>query len=103
MGVWITSSGENPAYMTDPTKATWTEDNRRYWENLGKFHSQIGSLTRLEILDLRAVGKISTPSESNTEREHFLPLSETCLPGLLALEDADQESPGKAAWAEAMS
>lgn len=90
LNVWITSSGKNPAYMGDPTKATWTEENRRHWEDLGKFYSQIGSLTRLEVLDLQAVGKIDPPSELNTHREHFLSPTETCLPGLLALEDAEK-------------
>ena len=90
VNVWITSNGKNPAYMDDPTKATWTEENRRHWEDLGKFYSQIGSLTRLEILDLQAIGKIDTPSAYNTHREYFLSPTETCLPGLLALEDVEK-------------
>ncbi|KAK5809257.1 hypothetical protein F5H01DRAFT_323527 [Linnemannia elongata] len=90
MNVWITSSGRNPSYMEDPTKATWTEENRRHWEDLGKFYSQIGSLSHLEILDLQAVGKADTSSAYNTPREVFLSPTETCLPGLLALEDAEK-------------
>ncbi|KAF9120844.1 hypothetical protein BGX30_002925 [Mortierella sp. GBA39] len=90
MNVWITSSGMNPSYMEDQTKATWTEENWRHWEDLGKFYSQIGSLTRLEILDLQAVGKIDNSVTYNTHREYFLSPTETCLPGLLALEDAEK-------------
>lgn len=90
MNVWITSSGRNPSYMEDPTKATWTEENRRHWEDLGKFYSQIGSLSHLEILDLQAVGKADASSAYNTPREVFLSPTETCLPGLLALEDAEK-------------
>ncbi|KAG0290281.1 hypothetical protein BGZ96_006282 [Linnemannia gamsii] len=90
LGVWVTGSGANPEYMKDESKATWTDNNHRHWDDLGKFYSQIGALTRLEILDLRAVGQIEMSFHHTPEREYFISLNETCFPGLLALEDAEQ-------------
>ncbi|KAK3838957.1 MAG: hypothetical protein J3R72DRAFT_448284, partial [Linnemannia gamsii] len=54
--VLITRDGMNPAYMDDPSKATWTEDHHRHWEDLGMLYTQIGSLTHLQVLNLAARG-----------------------------------------------
>jgi hypothetical protein len=89
IGVWVTRSGNNPEYMKDQSKATWTDVNHRHWEDLGKFYSKIGALTRLEILDLRSIGDSEMLSNDNAQRQYLPPLNETCFPGLLALEDMD--------------
>lgn len=91
---------ETPAYMENPTMATWKEENRRHWEELCKFYSQIGSLTCLGILDLQAVRKIDILSNFNMHREQFLSPSESCLPGLLALKDAEK---GKIGYLEKLT
>ncbi|KAG0373304.1 hypothetical protein BGX24_011882 [Mortierella sp. AD032] len=72
----------------DHSKGSWTEEQHRIWEDLGRLYTQIGSLTQLEILDLRAVGRKVHVIDYDTDRVIFLPPSETCLPGLLALEDS---------------
>lgn len=84
--VWITPEGRDPKYLYiynhhHPSKASWTERDHRHWEELGKFYAQIGSLTRLEVLNLKAIG------EDYLELTGSLSPFETCLPGLLALED----------------
>ncbi|KAG0272360.1 hypothetical protein BGZ95_011902 [Linnemannia exigua] len=84
--VWVTANGMSPDYISDQSKVTWEEADHHHWETLGKLYSQIGALTRLEILDLRAVGQVDIPIDHN-ERVYFHQPSETCLPGLLALED----------------
>ncbi|KAG0376018.1 hypothetical protein BGX24_008388 [Mortierella sp. AD032] len=84
--VWVTQNGMSPDYMSDQSKMTWEEVNHQHWEMLGKLYSQIGALTRLEILDLRAVGQVDIPTLP-TDRVLFLQPSETCFPGLLALDD----------------
>ncbi|KAG0376015.1 hypothetical protein BGX24_008385 [Mortierella sp. AD032] len=34
--VSTTPAGDSPAYLKDHSKASWTEENHRHWENLGK-------------------------------------------------------------------
>lgn len=48
-----------------------------------EFYAQIGSLTNLGVLDLKAVGEVNNGEE--------MPYSGACLPGLLALEDFTTE------------
>jgi hypothetical protein len=76
--VRVTPDGKDSKFMTDQSKHSWTIDNHRQWEDLGKFYSQVGALTQLEILDLKAVGE---------DGGLFYEALETCFPGLLALED----------------
>ncbi|KAG0306886.1 hypothetical protein BGZ97_000585 [Linnemannia gamsii] len=82
--VWITPDGRSPKYVTHnpPIRRTWTKDDLQHWEDLGRFYTQIGALTRLEVLNLKAIGQ-PNPAEPDC----FLSQYETCLPGLLALED----------------
>ncbi|KAK3838958.1 MAG: hypothetical protein J3R72DRAFT_448285 [Linnemannia gamsii] len=83
--VSITRDGMNPAYMDDPSKATWTEDHHRHWEDLGMFYTQIGSLTHLQVLSVEAMGwhtSIYNPNQGSA-----LSPSMACLPGFLALDD----------------
>ncbi|KAF9122612.1 hypothetical protein BGW39_009631 [Mortierella sp. 14UC] len=94
MVLWITRDGASPDYILDQRKRTWSDENHRHWEALGKLYSQIGSLTRLEILDLRAVGQVDIPIDYDTDPAYFLPASETCFPGLLALEDPNKGNIG---------
>ncbi|KAG0263826.1 hypothetical protein BGZ95_003713 [Linnemannia exigua] len=75
--VLIEPKAKSLKYLDDPTKETWTEDEHRHWENLGKFYTQIGSLTELEILDLKTVERFSERGEPSTKY----------FPGLFALED----------------
>ncbi|KAG0366663.1 hypothetical protein BGX24_003602 [Mortierella sp. AD032] len=81
----ITRDGMNPAYMDDPSKATWTEDHHQHWEDLGMFYTQIGSLTHLQVLSVEAMGWQT--SIYNPNRGSALSPSKACLPGLLALGD----------------
>ncbi|KAF9084814.1 hypothetical protein BGX29_002322, partial [Mortierella sp. GBA35] len=78
LSVWITQNGRNPNI--------WTKDDYQHWEDLGRFYAQIGALTRLEVLNLKAIGQ---PDLANPKS--FLSPYETCLPGLLALEDPASE------------
>lgn len=75
--VLIYAHDRSPKFTTDPSKETWTEDDHRKWEVLGKFYSQIGSLTELQELGLRTVSNHYKPT----------PSSETVFPGLFALDD----------------
>ncbi|KAG0274473.1 hypothetical protein BGZ95_009730 [Linnemannia exigua] len=86
MQLSITSDGRSPAYMDDPSKATWTDDHHRHWEDLGMLYTQIGSLTHLQVLSLASVGWFSMGSDSPNRGYALSPL-QTHLPGLLALED----------------
>ncbi|KAG0376012.1 hypothetical protein BGX24_008382, partial [Mortierella sp. AD032] len=86
--VSIAVDGMSLGFIRDHSKGSWTEEQHRIWDDLGRLYTQIGSLTRLEILDLRAVGRKVHVIDYDTDRVIFLPPSETCLPGLLALEDA---------------
>ncbi|KAK3838952.1 MAG: hypothetical protein J3R72DRAFT_448271 [Linnemannia gamsii] len=76
-----TPAGDSPAYLKDHSKASWTEENHRHWENLGKFYSQIASLARLEVLNLRSVGL------AGLNHQNDVPVEKTCLPGLMFLAD----------------
>ncbi|KAF9130193.1 hypothetical protein BGW39_003375 [Mortierella sp. 14UC] len=87
IAVKLTLDGREPEYMADTSKATWTEDDRRHWQDLGKFYRKIGSLVNVEILVLKAVGQFRTPISHNQYRINYLNPSKTCLPGLLTLED----------------
>ncbi|KAF9122613.1 hypothetical protein BGW39_009632, partial [Mortierella sp. 14UC] len=84
--VWLTPDGNSPEYLADPSK-TWSEEDHRHWDDLGRFYSQIGALTRLEVLDLKAVGQVCT-SHDGWESGCFLHPDEDALPGLLTLGDA---------------
>ncbi|KAF9133210.1 hypothetical protein BGW39_010321 [Mortierella sp. 14UC] len=76
--------GRGPKYLNDPTKATWTEEDHHHYRMLDKFYTQIGSLTQLEVLTMQASGF----NTLHCKRSHGkIPFRETCLPGLLALED----------------
>ncbi|KAG0368509.1 hypothetical protein BGX24_002793 [Mortierella sp. AD032] len=75
--VLIEPQAKSLKYLNDPAKETWTADEHRHWENLGKFYSQIGSLTDLEILDLKTVERVNERGEP----------SNMYFPGLFALED----------------
>ncbi|KAG9063301.1 hypothetical protein KI688_004183 [Linnemannia hyalina] len=91
--VYITPHGRDPQYLYiynnhHPSKALWTEHDLRHWEELGRFYAQIGSLTRLEVLNLKAIG-------AYVEFTDFLSPFETCLPGLLALEDPSSATDGQ--------
>lgn len=79
IAVWITADGRDPGYFKNPGKSTWTQEERRLWDNLGRLYSQIGALTKLEILDLKAAGELNNVSD--------IPHTDTCLPALLALDD----------------
>ncbi|KAK5797202.1 hypothetical protein F5H01DRAFT_358818 [Linnemannia elongata] len=86
--VAFTLDGRDPAYLTDRTMETWTEDDHDHWRMLDTFYTQIGSLTSLEVLNIKSAGSYR-PSEAAvggliTE----VPFRKACLPGLLALEDA---------------
>lgn len=88
LSVWITLNGRNPKciYYNPSKKSIWTKDDHQHWEDLGRFYAQIGALTRLEVLNLKAIGQ---PDLANPKS--FLSPYETCLPGLLALEDPTSE------------
>ncbi|KAK3838914.1 MAG: hypothetical protein J3R72DRAFT_448185 [Linnemannia gamsii] len=75
--ILIEPQAKSLKYLNDPAKETWTVDEHRHWENLGKFYTQIGSLTELEILDLKTVERIIERGEP----------SKMYFPGLFALED----------------
>ncbi|KAF9124439.1 hypothetical protein BG015_005089 [Linnemannia schmuckeri] len=77
--VLINANERSPKFTTDPSKETWTEDDHRKWEVLGKLYSQIGSLTELQVLDLQTVSHHYQP----------VPSSEAVFPGLFALEDLE--------------
>ncbi|KAG0274472.1 hypothetical protein BGZ95_009729 [Linnemannia exigua] len=86
--VWIITNEMSIGFIRDHSKGSWTEEQHRIWEDLGRLYTQIGSLTRLEVLELRAVERKSRPIDYDADRVYFLPPSETYLPGLLALEDS---------------
>ncbi|KAG0291772.1 hypothetical protein BGZ96_004851 [Linnemannia gamsii] len=81
--VSLTPDGKDPAYLADPTKATWTEQDHRHWEMMDKFYTQIGYLKDLQILSLK-----STDVKLPSLEDLYDPFRKLCLPGLLALEDA---------------
>ncbi|KAF9139333.1 hypothetical protein BG015_002061 [Linnemannia schmuckeri] len=82
--VWITPDVCAFKHLIDdPSKKSWTEDELRHWEELGRFYTQIGSLTQLEVLNLKAIQQPNI-----IEPNVFLSPYEMCLPGLLALEDS---------------
>ncbi|KAF9122610.1 hypothetical protein BGW39_009629 [Mortierella sp. 14UC] len=86
--VAITGDGMNPAYMADTSKATWTKGNRRHWDDLGELYEQVGSLTNLQVLNLYAVECSPHGTEMSFNRDHQLSPMDTCLPGLLALQNS---------------
>lgn len=84
IAVWVTHDGEYPTYLRDQSKATWTDTNHQHWKDLGKFYTQIGLLTQLEVLELKSLGlRHPVASISSYSRPSF----GTCFPGLLALDD----------------
>ncbi|KAF9088347.1 hypothetical protein BGX23_007422 [Mortierella sp. AD031] len=88
IAVKMSSDGGNPAYLTDPSMETWTDQDHAHWEMLGRFYTQIGSLTELEYLDLRSAASTPSPTEIDPNATQETPLESTCLPGLLALDDS---------------
>ncbi|KAF9141646.1 hypothetical protein BGX30_004386 [Mortierella sp. GBA39] len=80
--VFLTSDGRDPKYLTDPTMATWTEKDHDHWRMLDTLYTRIGSLKELQVLTLMAAG-----TQLQGMRLGDLPFRESCLPGLLALED----------------
>ncbi|KAK3827166.1 MAG: hypothetical protein JOS17DRAFT_791941 [Linnemannia elongata] len=88
----ITPDGKSPKYIADPSKETWTAEDRRHWDDLGQLYTRIGSLVRLEVLYLRSIvskGWRQGQLMGQQEDDNSLP-SGTCFPGLLALEDVSQ-------------
>jgi hypothetical protein len=86
--VRITRSSNNPTYYLDSSRATWTKIDHYHWDDLRRFYAQIGRLTNLEVLDLKAINKQYNTSSLQMNRSlPHSPSSEVCLPGLLALED----------------
>lgn len=81
IAVSLTPDGKDPAYLADPTMATWNEHDRCHWEMLDKFYTQVGFLKQLQILNLRSTSVELLDEEVND------PFRMLCLPGLLALEN----------------
>ncbi|KAG9071832.1 hypothetical protein KI688_006048 [Linnemannia hyalina] len=65
----------------------WGKADHAHWEMLGKFYSQIGSLTELRVLDLRSAASIHIPTEVDSNHMQEIAFEEDCLPGMLILED----------------
>jgi hypothetical protein len=84
IAVTFTPDGRDPAYLADQTMTTWTEQNHDHFSMLNKFYTQIGALVNLEVLTIKSAG-CYPPVADGPVRE--IPFRETCLPGLLALED----------------
>jgi hypothetical protein len=82
--VSLTPDGRDPAYLSDPTMSTWTEQDHQHWKMLDVFYTQIGSLKELQFLNLEAAGSHSSNEQEVPTDIYF---RDTCLPGLLALED----------------
>ncbi|KAF9538389.1 hypothetical protein EC957_006861 [Mortierella hygrophila] len=72
--------------LSGPSKPVINGNDHQHREDLGRFYAQIGALTRLEVLKLKAIGQ---PDLANPKS--FLSPYEMCLPGLLALEDPTSE------------
>ncbi|KAG0263503.1 hypothetical protein BGZ95_003783 [Linnemannia exigua] len=85
--VKLTYNGKNPEYLNDPSKESWTALDHAHWNMLGKFYSQIGLLSDLEILDLRSGASFHAPSMMDPEHMQEIRVEETCLPGMLVLEN----------------
>lgn len=88
----ITPDGKSPEYIADPSKETWTADDHRHWDDLGRLYTRIGSLVHLEVLYLRSkVPKRQRQGEPMEQQQDDISLpSGACFPGLLALEDSSQ-------------
>ncbi|KAF9130190.1 hypothetical protein BGW39_003372 [Mortierella sp. 14UC] len=84
IAVKFTPDGREPKYLADPMKATWSEEDYHHWKMLGKYYSQIGSCTNLEILTIKAAGLHPPDDEGCIVKISFW---DTSLPGLQALED----------------
>ncbi|KAF9090515.1 hypothetical protein BGX29_011429 [Mortierella sp. GBA35] len=84
--VRVQLAGYCPWYYADPSMAIWTEQDNQDWSNLGRFYTQIGSLTNLEVLNLKAVDEDWGTSPKDQYLYKRSP-SMVSLPGLLALAD----------------
>ncbi|KAF9539629.1 hypothetical protein EC957_005184 [Mortierella hygrophila] len=83
----FTPDGRDPKYFAaDPTMATWTEEDHHHWDLMDRLYTQIGALSKLVVLKLKAAG---VPRQAHTlrSRQRGDNFKETCLPGLLSLED----------------
>ncbi|KAF9116009.1 hypothetical protein BGW39_002860, partial [Mortierella sp. 14UC] len=85
--VKLSPNGKSPEYLNDSSKDSWTVQDHTHWDMLGKFYSQIGSLSHLEILDLRSGASIPAPTDIDPEYTQEISVEETCLPGMLVLEN----------------
>ncbi|KAF9150313.1 hypothetical protein BG015_007884 [Linnemannia schmuckeri] len=91
IAVMFTSDGKDLGCLADQIKATWTEQDHNHWDMLNKFYTQIGALVKLEVLKIKSTGALpqgvdGVPAE--------VPFRDTCLPGLLALEDKKSDQIG---------
>ncbi|KAF8932359.1 hypothetical protein BGZ47_011424 [Haplosporangium gracile] len=82
----FTPDGRDPACLADQSMEIWTEQDRNHWKMLDSSYTQIGLLTSLEVLNIKSAGQL--PPEAAGGRETQIPFRKSCLPGLLALEDA---------------
>ncbi|KAF9541592.1 hypothetical protein EC957_002961 [Mortierella hygrophila] len=80
--VFLTSDARDPKYLTDSTMATWMEKDHDHWRMLDTLYTHIRSLKELQVSTLMAAG-----TQIRGIRLSDLPFRESCLPGLLALED----------------
>ncbi|KAF9142646.1 hypothetical protein BG015_000714 [Linnemannia schmuckeri] len=92
--VKLTTNGKSPLYLTNPSKGRWKKEDHAHWNMLGRFYAQIGSLTQLRVLDLRSAASIHAPSEVDPDHMREIAFEETCLPGMLILEDLTKERLG---------
>lgn len=91
INIVIAPDGEAPKYLADEGIEKWAAEDHPHWQDLERFYTQIGSLTGLEVLCLKAVRpKKSLEGLTWANVEKFISPSETCFPGLLALDDPSQ-------------
>lgn len=85
--VAFTPDGRDPKYFAaDPTMVTWTEEDHYHWDLMNKLYTQIGSLSELVVLKLKAAGA-PRPPHTMRIRKRGDNFKDTCLPGILSLED----------------
>ncbi|KAG9063297.1 hypothetical protein KI688_004179 [Linnemannia hyalina] len=85
--VAFTPDGRDPKYFAaDPTMTTWTEEDHHHWDLMDRLYTQIGALSELVVLKLKAAG-VPRPPHTPRNRQRGDNFKDTCLPGLLSLED----------------
>lgn len=88
LSVAFTTDGRDPKYfVVDPTMTTWTVEDHHHWVLMDKLYTQIGALSELVVLKLKAAGA-SRPPHTVRNRQRGDSFKDTCLPGLLSLEDS---------------